>query len=202
MMVVVRQPEDYSFMRHLISNKLFFLPILTQQSKVRELVSVQSAKEHDMDYNSTIRRMKKFLPSVKVLRSQFESKSAVQESQTKTAGTAKSVEASDPSSVRKWKSTSNFHPDSSSEAERSRSRSSSMGSLDELTSSLSATSSTSGGATSSSSAPVTEKINKKIEPSASIISLVQPIIPPGTVDQEKNYDMYQPRHSTAQWNPV
>lgn len=78
MMVVVRQPEDYSFMRHLISNKLFFSPILTQQSKVRELVSVQSAKEHDMDYNSTIRRMKKFLSSVKVLHSHFESKSAVQ----------------------------------------------------------------------------------------------------------------------------
>ena len=78
MMVVVRQPEDYSFMRHLISNKLFFLPILTQQSKVRELVSVQSAKEHDMDYNSTIRRMKKFLSTVKVLRSYFKSKSAVE----------------------------------------------------------------------------------------------------------------------------
>lgn len=156
-----------------------------------------------MDYNSTIRRMKKFLPSVRVLRSQFESKNIIIQNEPQSkGGVVKQVETGkDPAnSVRKWKSTSNFHNDSASstEAERSRSRSSSMGSLDEITSTSSG-SSTSG--KSSQSAAMTEQVPKK-DHSVSNISLIQPIIPPGTIDNEKDYDMYRPRPSTAQWNPV
>ena len=115
------------------------------QANARELVSVQSSKDHNMDYNSTIRRMKKFLPSVKVLRHQFESKNVLIQSEVKSKhgnkNAAKQNEAAaaalkDPSaSVRKWKSTSNFHQqDSASSTEAERSRSSSLGSLDEITS--------------------------------------------------------------------
>lgn len=158
-----------------------------------------------MDYNSTIRRMKKFLPSVRVLRSQFESKNIIiqNEPQSKGGVVAKSSDGKDPSgSVRKWKSTSNFHQQdsvSSTEAERSRSRSSSMGSLDEITSTSSGCS-TSG--KSNQSVTMTDQQVPKKDQSASIISLIQPIMLPGTSDSEKDYDMYRPRHSTAQWNPV
>ena len=161
-----------------------------------------------MDYNSTIRRMRKFLPSVRVLRSQFESKNIIIQTEVPLKGVAvkQQGEGKDPSgSVRKWKSTSNFHPDSASstDAERSRSRSSSLGSLDEITSTSSGNSSASsgGGKSNQSVTPVTENIPKK-DQSVSIISLIQPIIPPGTNDKEKEYDMYRTRHSTAQWNPV
>ena len=57
------------------------------------------------------------------------------------------------------------------------------------------------GKSNQSVTPVTENIPKK-DQSVSIISLIQPIIPPGTNDKEKEYDMYRTRHSTAQWNPV
>ena len=155
-----------------------------------------------MDYNSTIRRMRKFLPSVRVLRSQFESKNIIIQSEPKGRG-AKQVDNKDPAtSVRKWKSTSNFHQqDSASSTEAERSRSSSLGSLDEITSTSSGVSASSSSGKSNQSVTTTESVPKK-DQSVSIISLIQPIIPPGTNDKEKDYDMYRPRHSTAQWDPV
>jgi hypothetical protein len=173
-----------------------------------------------MDYNSTIRRMKKFLPSVKVLRHQFESKNVLIQSEVKSKhgnkNAAKQNEAAaaaavkDPSaSVRKWKSTSNFHQqDSASSTEAERSRSSSLGSLDEITSTTSSASSSGQGSSGSStsghhsSATLPENVTNKKDHSASVISLIQPIICIDSDDKEKDYDMYRPRHSTAQWNPV
>ena len=189
------------------------------QANARELVSVQSSKDHNMDYNSTIRRMKKFLPSVKVLRHQFESKNVLIQSEVKSKhgnkNAAKQNEAAaaalkDPSaSVRKWKSTSNFHQqDSASSTEAERSRSSSLGSLDEITSTTSSASSSGQGSSGSStsghhsSATLPENVTNKKDHSASVISLIQPIICIDSDDKEKDYDMYRPRHSTAQWNPV
>lgn len=164
-----------------------------------------------MDYNSTIRRMKKFLPSVKVLRSQFESKNIILQSDVKLKHNKAILKLNDsikdPASVRKWKSTSNFHPDSASSTEAERSRSSSLGSLDEITSTTSSASSSGQGSSGSSSsgnhssASMLENLPKK-DHSASVISLIQPIVPIDLNDKEKDYDMYRPRHSTAQWNPV
>lgn len=183
------------------------------KANVRELVSVQSSKDHNMDYNSTIRRMKKFLPSVKVLRNQFESKNTMLQSDVKLKQGRAAVKLNesikDPAaSVRKWKSTSNFHhQDSASSTEAERSRSSSLGSLDEITSTTSSASSSgqaSSGSSSSgnhSSASMLEHLPKK-DHSSSVISLIQPIIPIDVNDKEKDYDMYRPRHSTAQWNPT
>jgi hypothetical protein len=167
-----------------------------------------------MDYNSTIRRMKKFLPSVKVLRHQFESKNVLIQSEVKLKpgkNAAKLSEAvKDPSaSVRKWKSTSNFHQqDSASSTEAERSRSSSLGSLDEITSTTSSASSSGQGSSGSStsghhsSATIPENAAPKKDHSSSVISLIQPIISIDSDDKEKDYDMYRPRHSTALWNPV
>lgn len=183
------------------------------QTKNRgELVSVHSSKEENAENFSTIRRMKKFLPSVRLLRSQFELRSKQE---------AKPVQ-SQP--VRKWKSTSSFvQNDSSSaastasssssgtgmtDADRSRSRSSSLGSLDEIASTSSSTGSSCGSknVTSPVVAPNFDRAAKLLQRSASNLSIVQPIIPVADnktkVDKEKEYDLYPARHSTAQWNPV
>jgi len=158
--------------------------------------------------------MKKFLPSVKVLRHQFESKNVLIQSEVKLKpgkNAAKQNEAAkDPSaSVRKWKSTSNFHQqDSASSTEAERSRSSSLGSLDEITSTTSSASSSGQGSSGSSSsghhssATIPENVAPKKDHSASVVSLIQPIISIDSDDKEKDYDMYRPRHSTALWNPV
>ena len=195
---------------------------------MRELlmVSVQSAKE-DADSHSTIRKMKKLLPSVRALRSQFETKSSTKITTTTVSGVGINKESpKDSSKVRKWKSTSNFLQDPL-ELDKSRSRSSSMGSLEEISSSSAASCSCSSSSCSSSMSTSSKGGGKKhanynssssssnnspavtctstaqeVHPASTII---QSIVVPANGDKEsssKEFDMYRPRHSTAQWNPV
>lgn len=159
-------------------------------------MSVQSAKE-DVDNASTIRRMKKLLPSVRALRNQFEPRSgAADDNLVKTTLNNKE------SMPRKWKSTSNFQtvikdPATASSKramlmERStnnRSRSNSLGSLtDEMSSSTSSSSKTS----TSIQQPA---VMMSEDYSVSTVSIIQQV-------SDKDFDMYRPRHSTAQWDPV
>jgi len=182
---------------------------------MRELlmVSVQSAKE-DVDSHSTIRRMKKLLPSVRALRSQFETKSSTH---SNTAN--ENAKDSNNSKVRKWKSTSNFLQDP---LEMDKCRSRSVSSLEEISSSASCSCSSSSCSSSmlSTSSSKDKKHNYNNSPvvapvtaAAAAVALqkqevhpaqtIQPIVPAnGDKDNSKDYDMYRPRHSTAQWNPV
>lgn len=171
---------------------LFFFSDGCVQAKMRDLVSVQSAKE-DSDNHSTIRRMKKLLPSVRALRNQFESK----------GGDIAGIK--EPSAPRKWKSTSNFQagigncdPAAMEVIERiNRSRSNSLGNLteDKPSSINSASSKTSISQPSTiRPAPVAEEAEDLY---VSTVSIIQHL-----PDKETDYDMYRPRHSTAQWNPV
>jgi len=180
---------------------------------MRELlmVSVQSAKE-DVDSHSTIRRMKKLLPSVRALRSQFETKSSntVNENANKDSNNSK---------VRKWKSTSNFLQDPL-ELDKFRSRSSSLEEISSSSASCSCSSSSCSSSMSTSSkdkkhnynnSPVVTPVIATTAAAATALQkqevhpaqTFQPIVPAnGDKDSSKEYDMYRPRKSTAQWNPV
>ncbi len=176
-----------------------------RQAKIRELVSVQSAKE-DSDNHSTIRRMKKLLPSVRALRSQFEPKNQQTGPATLQPPTGNN-NTKEP--VRKWKSTSNFQaviscdPAAMEVIERiNRSRSNSMGSLstdEAMSSSASCSSKASSSHNQSIYPPPRLPEESELDHAVSTVSIIQQIIPDS---QEKEYDMYRPRHSTAQWNPV
>lgn len=144
------------------------------QQEAQLSVPVTSAKEEPGGL-STIRRMRKFLPSVRALRSQFESKSNAENK----------VEIN-----RKWRSSNNFL-DPTTHSEPSRSRSSSMGSLDGISCSL----------TIPSSPPNSEDNGRgKLVRAMSTISIIQPTVASNV--KEIDYDTYKKRHTTAPWNPV
>ena len=149
-----------------------FVSIPQQEAQLS--VPVTSAKE-EPGGQSTIRRMRKFLPSVRALRSQFESKTNVE---------------SKAEINRKWRSSNNFL-DPATHSEPSRSRSSSMGSLDGISCSL----------TMTSSPPASiDNGGGKLVRAMSTISIIQPTVASNV--PEVDYDTYKKRHSTAQWNPV
>ena len=178
------------------------------QAKMRELVSVQSAKE-DVDNASTIRRMKKLLPSVRALRNQFEPSKITTAEDIKTATPGNKVESAAP---RKWKSTSNFQtaikdPSAASSktamllerasttiAASNRNRCNSLGSLtDEAMSSSSASSCSNGIQQQQQQQPAAVA-----DYNVSTVSILQQL----PDKDSKDFDMYRPRHSTAQWDPV
>jgi len=157
-------------------------------------VPVTSAKE-EPGGQSTIRRMRKFLPSVRALRSQFESKSTTAVASTTTTTTITAAAAAAPVESkaeinRKWRSSNNFL-DPATHSEPSRSRSSSMGSLDGISCSLTMT---------SSSPSTIDHGRGRLVRAMSTISIIQPTLASNVT--EIDYDTYKKRHSTAQWNPT
>ena len=138
-----------------------------------------SAKEGSDNF-STIRRMRKLLPSVKALRNQFEPRPI--ETNRRTNGELST-------SVRKWKSSSSFKE--SNDIENSRSRSSSLGSLDEISST-----------SSSSSVKLCNNVLADTSAVVTTLSGIAPVIEEFQVLSKSENDLYKPRHSTAQWDPV
>ena len=137
--------------------------------------------------------MKKFLPSVQALRNQFETKSTENiHLQKSSAGESNSVlapaAAAAAAPVRKWKSSVSVLDNVDSELN---SRSSSFASLSDVSSSVA---NVNGNKNKMYPMSVEETAHSNKHP-----TMIQPIMREFVV-QDK--DVYKPRHSTAQWDPV